>query len=647
MIDFLRFPVKLTFSLLLSLILSLYLDFGTSRWALITTTIVVGSVAFDTGGNPYSGTLRYRSILRIIGTIIGCIAAFVIIIFTVRAPVVMLLLCCLCVGSSIWLASLIKVENVYALSLAGYTVLIIVISANSTGNLTVAPQFVVDRCNEILLGIGSAMFSDRIFATRSMKKFVHQEIDDLLVKHCRLFQLYFIDNKNKKKIKAAWYSLACRTISLNDRRSQLMMECIRWKITSRRLKMLNVLSLTLLTHLAENFSNQNNYYVSSFFYTLCTKKVNNINDAQKYIKLMYKMISIKRNTMPQIITSWFNTIIKYLFFIGKLKNNSSINPLEKSILDNIVILETRCLESRHIMINSLYAFLIVALSLIFWLYTGWKAGGGFVVMLAVVITLAMCMPNPIMIAKDFLYGMVLSIPLSMLYFCYLLPATQQSIFLLFIAIGILGFIGGIFIQCRQIGTLGSLIGMINSLGLSNPMKFKFNVFFNNAIGQCLGSCLAIVVIILICNKSKRFTDHQLVNSFMCITLMEMINYKMVNRENRLITLYKQLLLFIENFPRDLKKHYIALKFIIGYQYFYNVEMPINTDLSIYLYQIGCRINYITSTVNCKKRIYHFKVLLKMLILYQEQLRYHNATESAKAAVQYIVFILKKYQKNLI
>ncbi|MCL7707809.1 FUSC family protein, partial [Enterobacter kobei] len=91
------------------------------------------------------GAIRYRGMLRIAGTFIGCIAALVIIILMIRAPLLMMLVCCLWAGFCTWVSSLVKVENSYAWGLAGYTALIIIITIHT--NPMLAPQFAVERCS--------------------------------------------------------------------------------------------------------------------------------------------------------------------------------------------------------------------------------------------------------------------------------------------------------------------------------------------------------------------------------------------------------------------------------------------------------------------------------------------------------------------
>jgi hypothetical protein len=60
------------------------------------------------GGEPYSGAIRYRGMLRIAGTFIGCIAALAIIILMIRAPLLMMLVCCLWAGFCTWISSLVR-----------------------------------------------------------------------------------------------------------------------------------------------------------------------------------------------------------------------------------------------------------------------------------------------------------------------------------------------------------------------------------------------------------------------------------------------------------------------------------------------------------------------------------------------------------
>jgi len=648
MIQFLRFPVKLTFALVLALMVGFHLNLETPRWAVMTAGIVAGGTAFAAGGDPYSGALRYRGVLRIIGTFIGCIAALTIMIATVRAPVVMLLLCCIWAGLCVWLSSLIRVENSYALGLAGYTALIIVVTANASGGLTLVPQYAVERCSEIVLGILCAILADMLFSPRSIKKVIDAEVDSLLVAHYHLLQLC-VAHGDKEEVDKAWSALVRRTTALNSMRSQLMMESSRWKNSNRRLQMLNTLSLTLITQAAETFLIQNSRpdYIPPLYRLMVEKPATTVEEVHKRMKVMRRVIGSHGKSTPVTLASWVGSATEYLLLINGIKSNSRITSLEEEILQREVVIQARSAETHHAMINGIRTFVATALGSLFWLYTGWTSGSGCMVMLAVITALAMRMPNPLMMAKDFLYGMTVAVPLGALYFMYVLPATQQSALLLCIAIGILGFVGGIFIQRRQLGTLGALIGTLNVLVLDNPMQFHINVFLDNVLGQVIGCFVAMMVILLIRDKSKARTGRKLLNRFMYAAVSAMTTNQARRRENHLPALYQQLFLLLNLFPGDINKYRIALTLIIGHQRLRDAEVPVNADLSAYHRQLRYTADRVISASSDDKRRYYFERLLKELDVYQEKLVHYDAPVSVTEPVKRLAMMLDKYQNTLI
>ena len=182
-----RFAVKLACAIVLALFVGFHFQLETPRWAVLTAAIVAAGPAFAAGGEPYSGAIRYRGMLRIVGTFIGCIAALIIIISMIRAPLLMILVCCIWAGFCTWISSLVKIENSYAWGLSGYTALIIVITIQAEPLLT--PQFALERCSEIVMGIVCAIVADLLFSPRSVKQEIDVELDSLLVAQYQLMQL--------------------------------------------------------------------------------------------------------------------------------------------------------------------------------------------------------------------------------------------------------------------------------------------------------------------------------------------------------------------------------------------------------------------------------------------------------------------------
>ncbi|MGS9097583.1 FUSC family protein, partial [Salmonella enterica subsp. enterica serovar Infantis] len=76
--------------------------------------------------------------------------------------------------------------------------------------------------------------------------------------------------------------------------------------------------------------------------------------------------------------------------------------------------------------------------------------------IAVVTSLAMRLPNPRLVCIDFIYGTLAALTLGLLYFLVIIPNTQQSMLLLCLSLAVLGFLIGIEVQKRRLGSMGAL-----------------------------------------------------------------------------------------------------------------------------------------------------------------------------------------------
>ncbi|PIJ51072.1 p-hydroxybenzoic acid efflux pump subunit AaeB [Erwinia sp. OLTSP20] len=645
----LRFPIKLTFALVLALTIGFHFNLETPRWAVMTACIVAGGMAFVAGGDPYSGALRYRGMLRIIGTFIGCIAALTIMIATIRAPALMLLLCCIWAGICVWLSSLVRIENSYALALAGYTAFIIVVSVDAQGSLLLAPQFAVERCSEIIIGIVCAVLADLLFSPRSIKSEIDREAEQLLIEHYRLMQLC-IAHEDREAVDKSWAALVRRTTALNSMRNNLMMESSRWQRVNRRLKVMNSLSLMLITQAGETFliQNSSSTYIAAQFRVFFDKPVESALEVRRRLKLLRRAITAGGSkNAPETISNWVGTASRYALLMKGVHTNSSISRVEEDVIDAEVVIKARSAETHHAMINGIRTFVATAAGSLFWLWTGWSSGSGCMVMLAVITALAMRTPNPLMMAKDFLYGMTVALPLGLLYYAVVLPATQQSMLLLCIALGVMAFIGGILIQRRQTGTLGALVGTINLLVLDNPMSFNISAFLDNALGQMIGCFLALMVILLIRDNSRARTGRKLLNRLMYAAVSAMTTNMVRRQENHLPALYQQLFLLLNLFPGDIAKYRIGLTLIICHQRLRNADVPVNADLSAFHKQLRHSADQVIAAHSDSRRRIHFRHLLEQLDVYQQKLAQYDAPVSVTEAVSRMIMMLKKYQHALV
>jgi len=641
-----RFAIKLACAIVLALFVGFHFNLETPRWAVLTAAIVAAGPAFAAGGEPYSGAIRYRGMLRIVGTFIGCFAALVMIIGMIRAPLVMLMVCCLWAGFCTWVSSLVRVENSYAWGLSGYTALIIVITVQAEPLLT--PQFAVERCSEIVIGIVCAIVADLLFSPRSVKQEIDRELDGLLLAQYQLMQLC-VQNGDGDEMDKAWGALVRRTNALDGMRTNLNMESSRWTRANRRLKVINTLSLTLITQACETWLMQQSRpeLVTDTFRELFATPVETVQDVHKQLKRMRRVIAWtgERDT-PITIYSWVGAATRFLLLRRGVIGNTRISAAEEEVLRTEAVVKAESAERHHAMVNFWRTTLSCMVGTLFWLWTGWTSGSGAMIMIAVVTSLAMRLPNPRMVAMDFVYGTLAALPIGAFYFLVVMPATQQSMLLLCISLAVLAFFIGIEVQKRRLGSLGALASTINILVLDNPMTFEFNRFLDSALGQIVGCVLALLVILLVRDNSRARTGRVLLNQFVSAAVSAMTTNTARRRENHLPALYQQLFLLLNKFPGDVGKFRLALTMIIAHQRLRDAPIPVNADLSAFHRQLRRTADSVIAARSDETRRRYFSQLLEELEVYQEKLRTWDAPEQVTHPVRRLVDVLHKYQSAL-
>lgn len=639
----LRFALKLVFAVVLALVIGFYFELVTPRWAVMTAAIVTAGPAFAAGGEPYSGAIRYRSMLRIIGTFLGCIAALVMVTMLIRTPLLLILAGCLWTGFCTWLSSLVRMENSYAFGLSGYTALIIVLAAQLTPLAT--PQYALERCSEILVGIFCAVIADLLLSPRSVKQVIDRELDSLIVAQYQLMQLC-INHASTEQVNTAWRELVQRTTALDGMRSNLNMESSRWARANRRLKVINTLSLTLITQACETWLIRQTkpQAIATEFQEYFSEVVENVEQVHKSLKFIRRaLIWTGEQDTPSSIYTWTGTATRYLLLKHGVISDGKISTIEEGILRGETSVKAPSAEHHHAMINFWRTTLSCIIGSLFWLWTGWTAGSSAMILIAIVTALAMRTPNPRMVALDFLQGTIFALPIGALGYLIILPGTQQSLFLLCLALALLAFFAGIEIQKRRRGSLGALISTLNIITLSNPMSFHFSTFLDSALGQIIGSFLALIIILLIRDNSKLRTGRTLLNQFVVAAISCMTTNKARRKENHLPALYRQLFMLMSKFPGDIDKFNLALHLIIAHQRLCQAQIPVSSELSVFHRQLRDIAQQVAAAGSDERRCYTFQQLLTQLTIYQQMLQYYQAPSQVCESVQLLSQMLNQYK----
>ncbi|XNM81344.1 FUSC family protein [Escherichia coli] len=96
---------------------------------------------------------------------------------------------------------------------------------------------------------------------------------------------------------------------------------------------------------------------------------------------------------PVTIYSWVAAATRYQLLKRGVISNTKINATEEEILQGEPEVKEESAERHHAMVNFWRTTLSCILGTLFWLWTGWTSGSGAMVMIAVVTSLAMRLPN--------------------------------------------------------------------------------------------------------------------------------------------------------------------------------------------------------------------------------------------------------------
>lgn len=196
----LRFAVKLASAIVLALFVGFHFQLETPRWAVLTAAIVAAGPALPPGRTlfrryPLSRYAAYRrDFYRQCGR--AGYHYYDDSLAAADANGVLRLGRFLHMG---FFAG--ESGKLVCLGLSGYTALIIVITIQAEPLL--APQFAVERCSEIVIGIVCAIVADLLFSPRSIKQEVDRELDAIIVAQYQLMQLC-IKHGDSEEMDNAW-----------------------------------------------------------------------------------------------------------------------------------------------------------------------------------------------------------------------------------------------------------------------------------------------------------------------------------------------------------------------------------------------------------------------------------------------------------
>jgi uncharacterized membrane protein YccC len=198
------FSCKTFLAAVLALLIALWLDLPRPYWAMATVYIT---------SQPLAGATSSKALYRVLGTVIGAVAAVIMVPNLINAPELLCLAIALWVGLCLYLSLLDRPPRNYGLMLSGYTAALIGFPAvNEPGSIF---DLALSRVEEITLGIVCATLVSTVLLPRSVAPAIAGRVEIWLRDARRLAGDVLVGNREERKLDAQRLKLATDAVEID------------------------------------------------------------------------------------------------------------------------------------------------------------------------------------------------------------------------------------------------------------------------------------------------------------------------------------------------------------------------------------------------------------------------------------------------
>ncbi|MEI8715833.1 FUSC family protein [Mesorhizobium sp. ISC11] len=490
---------------LIALLAAYALKLDHPQWAMMTVFIVA---------QPVAGMVLAKGFYRLLGTLVGGIAAIGITTVFGTNPWVLVTVLAIWLGICTFVSSLLRNPEAYGAALAGYTAMIIGLPAFGQPHLVV--DLAVARCAEIVLGIVCAGLTSRLI----LPKLASDAIVSRL-KRCILDLATYaggaFSGGDPATLSALHRKLVTDTQTLGEMRAYARLEAPSFAPRAHPVRrtigqLLSALSAARALHSHAAPKNAALIPVRSELQALVGEmaaKPGALDDTTPWVARL-DTISAKARQMPDASTDQgddrVGTITRLTIaadFADALKQvlrgldalrAPATRPARGSRQPALVVHRDYAGASRNAVRAALATLLVAA----FWLTTKWSEAAGTVILVAVVSSLFAARPDPVQVAWGFFKGTLLALPFAFLVGQIALPALPGFGWFMLFVVPILVPTALAMANPRYVGVATAFA--INFLAFLSPhqaMTYDPGPFFAGSASILVGILLAIGVFIVV------------------------------------------------------------------------------------------------------------------------------------------------------
>ena len=483
--------------------LALYIGFalGLPRpyWAMTTAYIV---------SQPLAGAVRSKAVYRVLGTILGALAAVALVPNLVNAPWLLSLALALWVGGCLAISLLDRTSRSYVLMLAGYTAAII--GFPSVGQPGAIFDVAVSRVIEIGLGIICATLVHSLVFPRPVGAVLRYRLKTWLGEADR-WALDVLRGEDAEAIARDRRHLAAAASDIRMMAVHLPFDTSRLRETTGVVLALHermLLLIPLLSGLADRMEAlrevRDNRVRAALNTVVAWIEAGAPRDqALELIERLETLAAHRRDA------TWSSLLVESLLvrLADTVRALGEAHALMIRLSDPDAPLSpglnaaarAKSVRGMHAdlplaLLSGGAAAIAILLSCATWILAGWGDGAAAPIMAAVFCCFFAAMDDPVPAIKNFGVFSLLSLPLAAVYMFAVLPGIDGFPMLLLVMAPPLLALGLYMPNPATMGSaLAVLMGFCNALALQETFSADFAGFLNVNLGQYVGVLFAIMV----------------------------------------------------------------------------------------------------------------------------------------------------------
>ena len=496
--DELLFALKTFTGAMLAFYISCWLGLDNPYWSMATAFIVA---------NPFAGAMRSKAVYRFFGTLIGGVAAVIMVPNLVDAPVLLCIAMALWVGLCLYIALMDRSPRAYTFMLSGYTAGIIGFpSVTNPGHIF---ETALTRCEEITLGIVCTTMIGTLILPRSIGPLLARRISSWVQPGVEWASAALAGDGESQPARDARRRLAFEATDTAMMISQLAYDISHMQSAVRqvtRLRMYVISLMPVLSSIGQRVAELRRIGgITPSLQAVLTRtdewvKAGKAEGADPLLHEIQEMDEEPPNWAGLLRASLALRLEELVRIVHQSRQ------LRRHVTDGTAAPASPALEAEYIAItrqnrdhklaflSALSAALAILLVCTIWIETSWSYGAGAAIMVAVACSFFAAQDDPAPAIAQMLRNSAIVIAGIFVYSFAILPKVTgfDMLYLVLLPVGLI--IGVLVSRPATFGT-GMVIGAVGStqMALSNGYDINFIKFADSSFSLLIGLGSALII----------------------------------------------------------------------------------------------------------------------------------------------------------